>query len=324
MASRTDALLDQLLARLALGAISTTVHSAAFVARAHSELNRSLCDLSIERGVAYGRLPEQRLDIYRLRAATEPRPVLLYLHGGGFQLLSRRTHAWFAVQFARAGYLVFNADYRLSPRHPYPAASDDARSAAEHILAHAARWGGDPADLTVAGESAGANLALGLAISGRPTALRAAVLFSGLLQVSHPARLSRTPALSRIVRARIASIPRDYVGPHARDREPRVADPLLDPLLWLERQPEQACRLPPIYASVGTNDPILSDTLRLQTVLASSGVRHRVDVYRGEPHAFQGMPRRPHAEASWRACLEFLAAARASRHGAESVASSGL
>ncbi len=313
MVAGMDALLDQVLGQMAVRAIGATVHAAAFTGRAYFELTQSERDLSIERDVAYGRLHAQRLDVYRSRASHGPLPALLYLHGGGFQQLSRHTHAWFAMQFARAGYVVFNADYRLAPRHPYPAASDDARSAAEFVLSHGERYGVLACDLTVAGESAGANLALGLAISARPMPLRAVVLFSGLLQVSHPARLAREGNLSRVVRARLASIPRDYIGVHARDREPRQADPFLDPLLWLARNPGSLRAMPPVYASCGTRDPVAPDTLRLQALLRDSGVAHCVEIYDGEPHAFQGMPLRRHAQASWRACLGFLAASRARR-----------
>jgi acetyl esterase len=305
-----DALLERVLARLATCTISATAHSAAFAGRIHERATGSLRDLSIEHDMAYGPLPAQRLDVYRLRDAAEARPMLLYLHGGGFQLLSRRTHARFATLFAKAGYVVFNADYRLAPRHPYPAATDDARRAAEFVLAQATRWGGKPGDLTVAGDSAGANLALGLAFSGKSIPLQAAVLFSGFLQVSHPARLERERALSRVVRARIASIPRDYLGGRAFDREPHHADPLLDPLLWLEQEPARVRDLPLIYASVGTADPVVSDTLRLKQLLAAADVPHRVDVYADEPHVFQGMPLRQHARASWHSCLTLLAESR--------------
>ena len=91
--------------------------------------------VEVLRDIAYldtGR-PEHRLDVYRPRRAstTENVPVVLYVHGGGFRILSKDTHWVMGLAFARRGYLVFNIGYRLAPAHPYPAAlSDSLRCAA--------------------------------------------------------------------------------------------------------------------------------------------------------------------------------------------------
>src|SRR5690349_17076567 len=62
------------------------------------------------------------LDVYRpiRQDGPEPvpplRPVVMYVHGGGFRILSKDTHWLMALAFARAGYVVFNISYRLAPR----------------------------------------------------------------------------------------------------------------------------------------------------------------------------------------------------------------
>lgn len=58
------------------------------------------------------------------------------------------------------GALVIAADYRLAPEHVYPAAHDDAFTAAAIAREHALSWGGDPDNITIAGDSAGGHLAL--------------------------------------------------------------------------------------------------------------------------------------------------------------------
>ena len=85
-------------------------------------------------------LPEHRLDVYK-PAGPGPHPVLLYIHGGGFRILSKDTHWIMALAFARRGWVVFNASYRLAPDHPFPAGLADTCAAWEWVLANAARFG---------------------------------------------------------------------------------------------------------------------------------------------------------------------------------------
>src|SRR5262249_8451053 len=148
-----------------------------------------------------------RLDVYRpLRERrSAPWPVVLYVHGGGFRILSKDTHWMMGLAFARNGYLVFNINYRLAPRHPFPAALSDAADAYAGVARNAASFGGDLSRLVVAGESAGANLAAALAVAAcyrrsEPwsrtvwdTGLvpRAALPACGILQVSDTERFSR-------------------------------------------------------------------------------------------------------------------------------------
>ena len=97
------------------------------------------------------------LDVFRPESAS-PLPIVLYVHGGGFSMLSKDTHHFMAMAFARRGYLVFNVNYRLAPKHPYPAALEDVSLAYRWTVEHAAEFGGDTSRLVLAGESAGANV----------------------------------------------------------------------------------------------------------------------------------------------------------------------
>src|ERR1700679_606848 len=69
------------------------------------------------------------LDVYRPVQRAGPLPVMLYVHRGGFRILSKDTHWLMAIAFARRGYVVFNINYRLAPEHPFPAAAEDACAA---------------------------------------------------------------------------------------------------------------------------------------------------------------------------------------------------
>src|SRR5262245_3212280 len=87
--------------------------------------------------------------------------AVLYLHGGGYIVGSDSTHGPFAAWIAKvAGAPVHALDYRLAPEHPYPAAVDDAASAYRALVSS----GMDPGGIVIAGDSAGAALAIALVL----------------------------------------------------------------------------------------------------------------------------------------------------------------
>lgn len=262
--------------------------------------------LTMQRDVAYGPDPGQRCEIWRADTTCGHAPLVLFLHGGGFQHLDPASHWAFAERFARAGAVVINAAYRLAPAHPYPAAADDAARAYAWAAREARALGADPEALVVAGTSAGANLALGLAITAREPAPRASVLFSGLLQVSDIGRLYRARRVAHPLRARMASIVCEYVGEHGF-RCPEQADPRLDPLLFLERAAQLPAHFPPTFISTGSVDQVLEDAARLHACLAGR-VPCALDVVPGAGHAFQGFVHRRAVRALWQRATTFLRA----------------
>jgi acetyl esterase len=128
-----------------------------------------------------------RLRVYApgTQAPQPPRPVLLYVHGGGFVIGDLDTHDKVCRTLCHhAGMLVVAVDYRLAPEHPFPAAPDDVEAALRWVLAHAASWSGDPSRIAVAGDSAGAQLALVAARRVRAAEVRALGLIYPVAQ--HP------------------------------------------------------------------------------------------------------------------------------------------
>ena len=130
---------------------------------AHSQADRSLKPVTVDYMQVDGQpLP---LDIYRPAApGTAAAPVLVYIHGGGWnaQTLKQREadYGW----FTRRGYLVISLEYTLASktRHTWDVAEPELGCALVWIGAHAAQFGGDPARLALWGESAGGNLVLNL------------------------------------------------------------------------------------------------------------------------------------------------------------------
>jgi triacylglycerol lipase len=136
--------------------------------------------------IAYGGDERHRLDVYRpADAGATPHPVMLFLHGGGFVRGDKSEKDNIGYYFARSGYVVMVANYRLAPVSVWPAGAEDAIAAHSWVCANGARYGGDPQRIFLVGESAGAahvaaatlvrrfHPPQGLAISG-------AVLISGV------------------------------------------------------------------------------------------------------------------------------------------------
>ena len=103
--------------------------------------------------------------LYLPEGAPAVGPLLVYFHGGGFWCGDLDTHDSICRFLAKqAGVRVLSVAYRLAPEHAFPAAHDDAAAAYAWTVEHAAELGADPARLGVGGDSAGGNLAAGVAI----------------------------------------------------------------------------------------------------------------------------------------------------------------
>ena len=90
--------------------------------------------------------------------------LLVFYHGGGFVLCDLDTHDNPCRLLARqSGVRVLSVAYRLAPEDPFPAALDDAVAAFRFAVEHAVQFGADPSRVAVGGDSAGGNLAAGVA-----------------------------------------------------------------------------------------------------------------------------------------------------------------
>jgi acetyl esterase len=90
--------------------------------------------------------------------------LLVFYHGGGFAVCDLDTHdnpcRFLALH---AGVRVLSVDYRMAPEDPFPASFDDAVAAFRFAVTHANDLGADPTRIGVGGDSAGGNLAAGVA-----------------------------------------------------------------------------------------------------------------------------------------------------------------
>jgi len=104
--------------------------------------------------IAYGTDPRQRLDVFSPGPGS--RPVLVFVHGGGFVGGDKGSYENIGQWAARSGLVGVNITYRQAPAHVYPAVVEDIAAALAWVRANIAAHGGDPARIVLMGQSAGA------------------------------------------------------------------------------------------------------------------------------------------------------------------------
>ncbi|MDV2077820.1 alpha/beta hydrolase [Marinobacter xestospongiae] len=214
------------------------------------------------------------VDTLKVSCQSDDRYGLLYLHGGAYIVGSPATHRGLTGHLAKAtGATVYAIDYRLAPKHPYPAALDDAVAAYKALLDQ-----GIPADrLSVAGDSAGGGLSLALAMRLRDENLplpASLTLLSPWTDLTHTSLY--TPEVEPLLQQRwIDNAARLYC--HGEPRNHPYISPLFGDLSGL----------PPMLVQVGSEEILLNDSERVARKVREQGGEVVLEVYNGLWHVFQ-------------------------------------
>lgn len=114
---------------------------------------------AVERDIAYGGEPRHRLDVYAPTGGAGPKPVVVFLYGGGWEAGSKNYYLFVGAALASKGIVAVVPDYRIYPEVRFPGFVEDAARAVRWTRDRVAGFGGDPARLVVMGHSAGAHIA---------------------------------------------------------------------------------------------------------------------------------------------------------------------
>lgn len=206
--------------------------------------------------------------------------VILYCHGGGYSTGSSLYARTLTGKLAMSTSMdVLSFDYRLAPEHPYPAALEDAMRVWNYLmlLGYGAR------DIIVAGDSAGGNLALTMALKIKEQQRllpRGFVLMSPWTDLtssgkSHEKKADIDPVLN-------AEYLKEMIHNYAEGQE--LNNPFVSPLFG------DYDGFPPTYIQVGSNEILQDDSVLLYKKLLKANVSVKMDIFEGMWHVFQMSP----------------------------------
>ncbi|HEX5302440.1 MAG TPA: alpha/beta hydrolase [Streptosporangiaceae bacterium] len=220
--------------------------------------------------------------IYRPLSSAVPLPTVVWYHGGGWTTGSLETGDIVARALsAGTPAVVVSVAYRLSPEHPWPAATQDATAALQWTAAHIGQLGGDPERLAVGGDSAGGNLAAVAAQLARDSGppLAAQILIYPVLDLDLD-RSDRYPSLRdnadgyHVTRDELRWCVRNYLP-----ASPDLADPRISPARHAD-----LTGLPATVLAVAEYDPLRDQGTAYAEALRAASVPVTVHPGRGLIH----------------------------------------
>jgi monoterpene epsilon-lactone hydrolase len=220
------------------------------------------------------------------------RPVVLFLHGGGFMLGSaKENREWVSRLTRHLGGRALAIDYRLAPEYPYPAQVEDAHTAYRWLLSE----GVDPSEVAIIGESAG-----GCLVAATLLAIRDA-------GDPPPATAVMTSPLTDMTLSgeSLKSNDDPFVGPEVltmmmdtsiQGQDRRALSPLFAELHGL----------PPFLIQVGTAEAIFDDGRRFAEKAAAAGVDATFEPWDDMIHLWHGFPYLPEAQQAVQRIAEYV------------------
>jgi len=226
---------------------------------------------------------EFRVRLYRPTVTQAVLPAIVYLHGGGWSIFSIDTHDRLMREYAHAtGAVVVGVDYALSPEHRYPVALEQCVDTVRWLREHAGEIRIDASRMALAGDSAGANLALSTALSLRDEnssqGLRALLLNYGGFdtEISPQARATLGTADDMLSGEEMDAFWNSYLGEGQQHRQ----DPLAVPVHASLHD------LPPAFLVMAERDVLSEQSLRMSELLTAQGNAATLRRYAGASHSF--------------------------------------
>lgn len=208
--------------------------------------------------------------------ASAPERVILYLHGGGYVSGSPATHAPITARLAKeAEARVFALDYRLAPEHPFPAQIEDAWATYWWLLTE---QGVKPAQITVAGDSAGGGLTIALLLALRDAGVplpAGAICLSPWLDLTLSGSTMTTNEPTDYLNFDVL-----HVSAQMYANGYDLRHPLISPLY------ANLAGLPPLLIQAGSAEMLLDDSRRFALRAREAGVDVQLEVWEHMVHVW--------------------------------------
>lgn len=222
--------------------------------------------------------------VYTPAGASSALPVIVYYHGGGFVIANNATYDASARLLAKGvNAVVVAVEYSKAPEHKFPASHEDAIAAYKWVAQNASSIGADPQKIAIAGESAGGNLAVNVAIAARdqnlPKPAHLLIVYpmagTNLDTESYKANESAKPLNKAMMQ---------WFYDNATSAPADLQDPRLDIVGKADLK-----ALPPATVITDEIDPLRSEGQALAEKLKAAGVQVEAKDYEGVTHEFFGM-----------------------------------
>lgn len=211
----------------------------------------------------------------------DPKPALVYLHGGGWTIFSIDTHDRLMREYAaRADISVVGVDYSMSPEVRFPRAIEETVAVIRWLRKQGTEVGVDPDQLALGGDSAGAAMTIAACVKLRdanePDAVKAMLLNYGAYDATCCNDSHRRYGQGGYMwgPGEMAAFWRNYLG------DTPMTDPLACPINADVRG------LPPAFSAIADCDVMYEESVAMAEKLRRAGVRSNVAIYAGATHSF--------------------------------------
>lgn len=206
------------------------------------------------------------------------RQWIFYIHGGGWAEGINDNHRYFVATLSQAiGATGLLPDYRLTPEHPFPAGLNDCVTAYRWLLSQ----GVAPSDIIMMGESAGAHLVLTTALALRESGAALPAALIAMSPATDMAMTGETFQTKALVDPILGSgLAQDAYALYTNHGAIDPRNPLVSPLY------ADMHGMPPTLIQVGTQEVLLSDSIRMAQKMKAAGVEVKLEVWPGMFHAF--------------------------------------
>jgi acetyl esterase len=228
-----------------------------------------------------------RCQVFADQQASSARPMMLYVHGGGFSVGQSEDTAYITSRIAAEnGMVVVSANYRLAPEWPFPAGLDDCTAVLRWMRERGAQIDGDTSWIAVAGDSSGGNFAAALPLKARDEGVKPPEAVVSLCPITDfffedYASFERLGPLGIVFDTPFIGFIRGAYAVHRRNWSHPHVSPARGDLRGY----------PPTLIISGSADPLVDDNRAFAQKLRDSGNQHvELLVSEAMPHGYYFFP----------------------------------